>query len=181
AVTAARKLAARESAQAQLEAQEALDDPLVLAGRRLAGEAFVGEVTEVVMAYSESKRPAPRPLVTVRTDDAPRLGERTKVYRSLDGKPQSAEFVESLPSPPAPDAQVVLRLTDRMGRGKEPAPGSVPEKGDLIAWTLFEHDQRGGAKLPDPEDTPWTHGGPPDTDRTPTLPEPDPVTEEDLL
>lgn len=181
AVTAARKLAARESAQAQLEAQEALDDPLVLAGRRLAGEAFVGEVTEVVMAYSESKRPAPRPLVTVRTDDAPRLGERTKVYRSLDGKPQSAEFVESLPAPPAPDAQVVLRLTDRMGRSKEPAPGSVPEKGDLIAWTLFEHDQRGGAKLPDPEDTPWTHGGPPDTDRTPTLPEPDPVTEEDLL
>lgn len=59
AVTAAQKLASRETAQAQLEAQEALDDPLVLAGRRLAGEAFVGEVADVVMAYSESKRPSP--------------------------------------------------------------------------------------------------------------------------
>lgn len=61
AVTAARKLAARETAQAQLEAQEALDDPLVLAGRRLAGEAFLGEVAEVEMTYTESKRPSPRP------------------------------------------------------------------------------------------------------------------------
>lgn len=60
-MTAAQKLASRETAQAQLDAQEALDDPLVLAGRRLAGEAFVGEVTEVEMAYSESKRPSPRP------------------------------------------------------------------------------------------------------------------------
>ena len=51
-MTAAQKLASRETAQAQLEAQEALDDPLVMAGRRLAGEAFLGEVTEVVMAWS---------------------------------------------------------------------------------------------------------------------------------
>ncbi len=94
AVTAANKLATREREQARLEAQEALDDPLVMAGRRLAGEAFAGEVTDVVMAYSEGKRPSPRPLVTVRTDDRPHLGERAKVYRSLGGKPQAAEFVE---------------------------------------------------------------------------------------
>ena len=43
AVTAANKLAAREREQARLEAQEALDDPLVMAGRRLSGEAFAGE------------------------------------------------------------------------------------------------------------------------------------------
>ncbi|MFJ1746108.1 hypothetical protein ACIOJD_07670 [Streptomyces sp. NPDC088116] len=187
AVTAARKLASRETAQGQLEAQEALDDPLVLAGRRLSGEAFVSEVTEVVMAYSESKRPSPRPLVTVRTDDRPHLGERTKVYRSLDGKPQSAEFVGY-----EEDGSPVLRLTDRMGRGKEPAPGSVPDKGDRIAWTLFEHDQRGGPKLPDPEETPWTHGGPPGAEGSPGPAgaqgtegaqgvAPDPVTGEDFL
>lgn len=156
AVTAAQKLASRETAQAQLEAQEALDDPLVLAGRRLAGEAFVGEVTEVVMAYSESKRPSPRPLVTVRTDERPHLGERTKVYRSLDGRPQTAEFVAYASEDAAGPEEVllVLRITDRMGRSKEPAPGSLPEPGDRIAWTLFEHDQRGGPKLADPEDTP---------------------------
>ncbi|GAA3303586.1 hypothetical protein GCM10020295_52580 [Streptomyces cinereospinus] len=73
----------------------------------------------------------------------------------------------------------MLRILDKMGRGKEPEPGSVPEKGDAVCFTLFEHEQRGGAKLPDAEDTPWTHGGPPGE---PTGPEPaDPVTEEDVL
>ncbi|AKN69629.1 membrane protein [Streptomyces sp. PBH53] len=173
AVTAANKLATREREQARLEAQEALDDPLVMAGRRLAGEAFAGEVTDVVMAYSEGKRPSPRPLVTVRTDDRPHLAERAKVYRSLGGKPQSAEFVgyES-------DGALVLRILDKMGRGKEPEPGSVPDKGDRVCFTLFEHEQRGGAKLPDPEETPWTHGGPPGE---PAPEAPDPVTEEDVL
>ncbi|MFE7948991.1 hypothetical protein [Streptomyces sp. NPDC057426] len=173
AVTAARKLAARESAQGQLEAQEALDDPLVLAGRRLAGEAFVAEVAEVTMTWSESKRPSPRPLLTVRTDDRPHLGAGVKVYRSLGGKPQTAEFVRQ-----EEDGSLVLRITDRMGRSREPAEGSVPEKGERIAWTLFEHDQRVGAKLPDPEETPWTHGGPPRSDAAEP---PDAVTPEDLL
>ncbi|MFI2783043.1 hypothetical protein [Streptomyces sp. ALB3] len=183
AVTAAQKLASRETAQAQLDAQEALDDPLVLAGRRLAGEAFVAEVTGVEMAYSESKRPSPRPLVTVLTDERPHLGERTKVYRSLDGKPQTAEFVGyAAGNPDDGTVGLVLRITDRMGRSKEPAPGSVPEPGDRIAWTLFEHDQRGGPKLPDPEDTPWTHGGPPGAaDGGGHAEQPDPVTPEDLL
>ena len=183
AVTAARKLAAREQAQGQLEAQEALDDPLVLAGRRLSGEAFVAEVVEVTMAWSESKRPSPRPLLTVRTDDRPHLGApgaspaeggaKVKVYRSLEGKPQTAEFVRY-----EADGSLVLRITDRMGRSKEPAEGSVPQKGERIAWTLFEHEQRVGAKLPDPEETPWTHGGPPRSDAAEA---PDTVTTEDLL
>ncbi|MGW1670526.1 hypothetical protein [Streptomyces sp. NPDC002324] len=182
AVTAANKLAAREREQARLDAQEALDDPLVMAGRRLAGEAFAGEVTDVVMAYGEGKRPSPRPLVTVRTEDRPHLGERVKVYRSLGGKPQTAEFVgyETDAEGEGPDGGLlVLRIMDKMGRGKEPEAGSVPEKGDALCFTLFEHDQRGGAKLPDPEETPWTHGGPPGEPGA--VPLPDPVTEEDVL
>ncbi|MEU9066438.1 hypothetical protein AB0D60_06005 [Streptomyces sp. NPDC048306] len=197
AVTAANKLATREREQARLEAQEALDDPLVMAGRRLSGEAFAGEVVDVVMAYSESKRPSPRPLVTVRTDDRPHLGERVKVYRSLGGKPQTAEYVGPAPSDDDPDdgtgagtgagagagadeGTLVLRIMDKMGRGKEPEAGSVPEKGDLVCFTLFEHEQRGGAKLPDPEQTPWTHGGPPG--EAAAVPEAaDAQTEEDVL
>ncbi|MFE7928469.1 hypothetical protein ACFU6S_06960 [Streptomyces sp. NPDC057456] len=185
AVTAANKLATREREQARLEAQEALDDPLVMAGRRLAGEAFAGEVVDVVMAYSESKRPSPRPLVTVRTDDRPHLGERAKVFRSLGGKPQAAEFVRRDGEDDGHgedgdtgDVLLVLRIVDRMGRGKEPEAGSVPEKGDRLCFTLFEHEQRGGAKLPDPEDTPWTHGGPPG-EQVPEVP--DSVTREDVL
>ncbi|KUH36376.1 MULTISPECIES: hypothetical protein [Streptomyces] len=173
AVTAANKLAARESAQTQLEAQEALDDPLAMAGRRLAGEAFLAEVVDVTMAWTESKRPSPRPLLTVRTDDAPHVGERVKAYRSLDGRPQAAEFVRY-----EEDGSLVLRLLDRMGRGRDPAEGSVPEKGDRLVWTLFEHEPRVGPKLPDPEETPWTHGGPP---RSEAAEIPDPVTPEDLL
>ncbi|MGA4841764.1 hypothetical protein [Streptomyces sp. G45] len=173
AVTAANKLATREREQARLDAQEALDDPLVMAGRRLAGEAFAGEVTEVVMAYGEGRSPRPRPLLTVRTADRPHLEEGTRVYRSLDGKAQSAQLV-------AYDGQgeLVLRVLDKMGRGKEPDAGSVPEPGDRICFTLFEHEQRGGPKLPAPEDTPWTHGGPPDPAATES---PDPVTAEDAL
>ncbi|MFE2287668.1 hypothetical protein ACFXDJ_26315 [Streptomyces sp. NPDC059443] len=194
AVTAAQKLATRETEQVRLDAQEALDDPLVMAGRRLAGEAFAGEVTEVVMEWTESKRPSPRPLVTVATEDRPQLadggeggsgggggGGGAKVYRSLDGRPQSAQFVRW-----DEDGRAVLRLLDKMGRGKDPDAGSVPEKGDRVCWTLFEHDSRGGPKLPDPERTPWTHGGPPahlsaGSAAAPPLPLPDAVTDEDLL
>jgi hypothetical protein len=189
AVTAANKLATREREQARLEAQEALDDPLVMAGRRLAGEAFAGEVTDVVMTYTESRRPGPRPLVTVRTDDRPHLGERAKVYRSLDGRPQTAEFVgyadddghDGGHDGGASGSLVVLRILDRMGRGREPEDGSVPEKGDRLCFTLFAHEQRGGAKLPDPEDTPWTHGGPPGGAGPGAAERPDAVTEEDML
>jgi hypothetical protein len=189
AVTAAQKLARREREQAKLDAQEALDDPLVLAARRLTGEAFVGEVVDVTMTYTETKRPSPRPLVTVRTEDRPHLGEKAKVFRSLEGKPQAAQFVAVEEEDGGADGDgegheegpqlVVLRIVDRMGRGKEPALGSVPEKGDRLCFTLFEHEPRGGPKLPDPENTPWTHGGPP-SDPAP-LPAADPVTEEDLL
>ncbi|MFE9929527.1 hypothetical protein [Streptomyces sp. NPDC005533] len=176
AVTAAQKLATRETEQVRLDAQEALDDPLVMAGRRLAGEAFAGEVTEVVMEWTESKRPSPRPLVTVATEDRPQLadGGGGKVFRSLDGRPQSAQFVRF-----EEDGRLVLRLLDKMGRGRDPEPGSVPEKGDRVCWTLFEHDARGGPKLPDPEQTPWTHGGPPG--HLSAVPLPDAVTDEDLL
>ncbi|MEV6791574.1 hypothetical protein AB0M87_06150 [Streptomyces sp. NPDC051320] len=180
AVTAAQKLAAREAAQTQLDAQEALDDPLVMAGRRLAGEAFAGEVTEVVMAWSESKRPSPRPLVTLRTNDTPHLGERAKVHRALPGSPpktQTAEFVRY-----EEPGTLVLRLVNGMGRSKEPAPGTVPDKGDRLCWTLFEHSSRGGPELPAREETPWTHGGPPVAgEPADAATAPDPVTPEDLL
>ncbi|MFF7328600.1 hypothetical protein ACIQU5_05915 [Streptomyces sp. NPDC090306] len=188
AVTAANKLATREREQARLEAQEALDDPLVMAARRLAGEAFAGEVVEVVASYSEGKRPSPRPLVTVRTTDRPHLGERARAYRSLGGKPQTVEFAGYAEPDPGPDPAgtaddaellVVVRVLDKMGRGKEPEAGSVPEPGERLCFTLFEHEQRGGAKLPDAEETPWTHGGPPGAQAA--APAPDPVTEEDVL
>ena len=103
---------------------------------------------------------------------------KAKVFRSLGGKPQSAEFVGYEGEATDDSALIVLRVLDKMGRGKEPEEGSVPEKGDVLCFTLFEHEQRGGAKLPDPEQTPWTHGGPPGEPESEAA---DPLTEEDVL
>jgi hypothetical protein len=176
AVSAARKLASRETAQVRLAAQEALDDPLVMAGRRLAGEAFAGEVTEVEMAWTEAKVPRPRPLVHVRTEDAPLLDVGARVWRALpEGRAQQGEHVG-----PGEAGVIIVRLLDGMGRGREPSPGSVPAKGDAVCWTLFEHAPRGGPALPEPEDTPWTHGGPPGEAAT-IAERPDALTAEDYL
>ncbi|MGK5629589.1 hypothetical protein [Streptomyces sp. URMC 123] len=191
AVTAARKLAARETAQALLEAQEALDDPLVMAGRRLAGEAFAGRVTAVEMTYTEAKVPRPRPVLTISTEDRPLLAERAEVHRTAGGTAQTAECVAYEPGGADGPGTVVVRMTKGLGRRKEPEPGTVPEVGAWVCWTLFAHAPRGGPELPDPEHTPWTHGGPPTAagpdgtvptpDGTAPAEAPDPVTPEDSL
>jgi len=155
AVTAARKLAQREREQARLDIQEALDDPLAMAEHRLAGEAFVGVVSAVVPEYSEGRAPKPRPLVTVRTGDRPHADPGREVYRAHTATAQKAVVVGSAAG------EVTVRLLSGMGRKKEPEPGSVPEVGDAVVFTLFELTPRQSAPLPEPDDTPWTHGGPP--------------------
>ncbi|MFJ5234593.1 hypothetical protein ACIQBJ_32425 [Kitasatospora sp. NPDC088391] len=155
AVTAARKLAQREREQAKLDIQEALDDPLAMAERRLSGEAFAGEVVEVVPEWSAGRSPKPRPLLVVRTGDRPHADPGREVHRAHAEPAQRAEIVSSAPG------EVVVRLLSGMGRKKDPEPGSVPEPGDAVVFTLFELAPRQSAPLPDPADTPWTHGGPP--------------------
>ncbi|MEV7778784.1 hypothetical protein [Kitasatospora sp. NPDC088351] len=160
AVTAARKLAQREREQARLDVQEALDDPLAMAEHRLAGEAFSGEVTEVVPDYDTTGRsPKPRPLVTVRTADRPHADLGREAHRAHGPTPQKAEIVAVDPA----EGTITLRVLSGMGRKKEPEPGSLPEPGERITFTLFELTVRQSAPLPEPDDTPWTHGGPPGT------------------
>lgn len=185
AITAAQKLAGRETAQARLSAQESLDDPLAMAARRLAGEAFTGPVTAVEMTYSEGKRPMPRPLLTITTTDLPQAEPGAKAYRAVPGarSAQSAELVAVEPVGTA-DWQVVVRLTGGMGSGRTPKEGTVPDAGEQVCFTFFEHEPRGGPALPESEATPWTHGGPPGvgTGTGPSAPErPDVVTAEDYL
>jgi hypothetical protein len=171
AITAAQKLSGRETAQARLFAQEALDDPLAMAARRLAGEAFAGEVVGVEMTYSEGRRPMPRPLVTVATADVPQAEPGAKAYRAVPGakSAQSAELVTAEEA--VPEWRVTVRLTGGMGSGRTPKEGSVPEVGDRVCFTFFEHEPRGGPALPDPESTPWTHGGPPSASPRPAPPQ----------
>jgi hypothetical protein len=203
AITAAQKLAGRETAQARLSAQEALDDPLAMAARRLSGEAFTGTVVEVEMTLSEGRRPMPRPVLTLTTGDLPQAEPGAKAYRALaDAKSaQTAELVEVSEAGDGSEGGsgnepgsgneagrrsgegsrwcVRVKLTGGMGSGRTPREGSVPAPGDTVTFTLFEHDPRSGPALPDAELTPWTHGGPPGADPAPTAP--DPVTAEDFL
>jgi hypothetical protein len=279
AIAAAQKLAGRETAQARLAAQEALDDPLAMAARRLSGEAFSGRVTDVEMTWSEGRRPMPRPILTISTEDLPQAEPGAKAYRAVAGakSAQGAELVEvvelvgpvelaevraagdgatagggaetgggadsddggvppqrpvdaraggdgygadghgtggrragghdsdghrgaaaggevSRSGPRAPGDEsragggcptwsVRVKLTGGMGSGRTPREGSVPAPGDTVTFTLFEHDPRSGPALPEQEQTPWTHGGPPGCDGTPPapVPDPDPVTAEDYL
>lgn len=104
--------------------------------------------------------------MTVRTGDRPHADPGREVHR-----------VRAAPGPeagPAPAAQkaviaavdpeagtVTVRVLSGMGRKKEPEPGSLPEPGERVTFTLFELTVRQAAPLPDPDDTPWTHGGPP--------------------
>ncbi|GII29363.1 hypothetical protein [Planotetraspora mira] len=158
AVSAAIRLADLESALQTYEAQRAFDDPLVMAEHRVAGKAFSGEVVAVDatrrIVPPGKTRAAPRPLVTIRTSDPVRLSPGKRLSSSRNRK-QKTEIVSI-----AGDL-VVIQINDQMGRGSTPAPGSVPEVGEIVCYA--ELDPSGGQRprLPSGEDTPWTHGGPP--------------------
>ncbi|WP_113699730.1 hypothetical protein [Nonomuraea lactucae] len=156
AVAAASRLARLERAQAAYEVQRAYDDPLVMAEHRLTGEAFAGEVVETDPEHAEGEGRSRklRPLVVIKTDDPVRLAPGTAL-----GTPQRRAQGAQLVS--ARDGLVTLKITKGMGRGRTPAPGSVPEVGERVCYTSLTDDFQGSAALPEAEATPWTHGGPP--------------------
>ncbi|MBN6055727.1 hypothetical protein JYK22_27595 [Nonomuraea sp. RK-328] len=156
AVAAASRLARMERAQAAYEVQRAYDDPLVMAEYRLTGEAFAGEVveTEPEHAEGEGRSRKLRPLVVIKTDDPVRLAPGTALG-TPQRRAQGAQLVE------ARDGLVTVKITKGMGRGKTPAPGSVPEVGERVCYTSLTDDFQGSPALPESEATPWTHGGPP--------------------
>jgi hypothetical protein len=57
--------------------------------------------------------------------------------------------------------EVLLELSGGMGRKLVAEPGSVPEAGERLLFTTLSEAYRPGGAFPDPEQTPWTHGGPP--------------------
>jgi hypothetical protein len=161
AVAAARRLARLERLQASYGAQRAFDDPLVMAERRLAGEAFAGRVTaaEPGRVDRSGRRAVLRPRVTVETSD-PVLAEEGSVVTSPARPAQEARIV-SVSMPGGRPAQVVLELAKGMGRGLTAAPGSVPAPGELVCYATFRDGYQPPPAFPEPGQTPWTHGGPP--------------------
>ena len=169
AVSAARRLARLEREQQRLAVERAFDDPLVLAEYRLTGEALAGTVTwrDPTRIDETGSRAVPRPLITLQTGDEVIL-EPGAVLKSPARPGQKAVLREVLPpGSPGGASYVTLELTSGMGRGRVPQPGSVPEWGEELTYTALSDEFQPLAKFPSREDTPWTHGGPPE-DYVPT-------------
>src|SRR5690606_14514586 len=161
AVAAARRLSTLEREQNDLLVDTAFDDPLVMGEYRLTGEAFAGEVVwcdPTRMDRSAGGRGKLRPHLRVRTADPVRLEPGTEV-RAVSRPKQRARIVDVVFDGVA--FEVTVELRSDMGRRSTPEPGSVPRPGEWLCYTTLAHDVAQRPPLPAPEDTPWTHGGPP--------------------
>ncbi|WP_306215994.1 hypothetical protein [Actinoplanes sp. RD1] len=161
AVRGAQRLAEMELRLASFNAERAYDDPLVIADHRLAGEAFAGTVVAIdaTRRVRAIQKLVSRPLVTVTSTDPVRLDEGQQVHDpSRDGQRALITRIEE-----TTDGWVIeLELQDKMGRGRTPAPGSVPAVGDELVYTaVADTFVRRGRAWPTRDDIPWTHGGPP--------------------
>jgi hypothetical protein len=173
AVSAARRLASLEKIQAEYAAQRAFDDPLVMAEYRMTGDAFAGTAiaAEPDRVDNTGRRRVLRPRITVSTDDSFRL-ERSVVVLTSPARPrQEARVVTFEPGEPT---RIGLELKGGMGRSLTPEPGSVPEPGERVCYATFNDGFQRPPEFPPPEETPWTHGGPP----LPFIPTDEDATEE---
>jgi hypothetical protein len=157
AVAAARRLAQLERAQLAYDVARSFDDPLVMADYRISGEAFHGTVVSVQpdrRVPNDRGNLVTRPLVGLRPSDPVRLVPGTPVGTpQKPGQGGSIYRVE-------PD-QVVVELDKGFGRAKIPPPGVLPCVGDVLTYTSVLSSGIRGPALPGADETPWTHGGPP--------------------
>jgi hypothetical protein len=149
AVRAARSLEKWSRALEQLDFEEAMDDPMVLADVDARGECLSGPVSELDLENREVKpgnsRATQVPLVTLKLEGQHRLlrGDNVRwtadsnvhgVVRLLDAKAKSAQIA-------------VLGGHNRGTR--------VPQVGDFAVFTTLA--TFGGPAPDNPEGIPWTH------------------------
>jgi hypothetical protein len=157
AVAAARRLQRLEREQQEYDATRALDDPMVMANYRVTGEAFTGSVVSVEAdrkIVSAKGRRVLRPLVVIRTEDPVRIAAQTTLRSP--SRPAQDVVVQEIT-----DGLVTVQVENGMGRGGTAAPGSLPLVGDELTYTSLFPDGIRSPDLPAAQDTPWTHGGPP--------------------
>ena len=160
AVSAARRLASLERIEQMVAAQRAFDDPLIMAEYRLSGEAFAGQVVaaEPDRVDATGRRRVLRPRIAVDTDDEVLAGRGAEL--TSPARPNQKARVVHV-SPAGHRTRVVLELQGGMGRSLAPEPGSVPDIGESVCYATFNDGFQRPPAFPDPEETPWTHGGPP--------------------
>jgi hypothetical protein len=160
AVSAARRLANLERIHEMVAVQRAFDDPLVMAEYRMTGEAFAGRVVaaEPDRVDDTGRRRVLRPRVTIETADEV-LAEPGIGLISPARPGQKARVVDVTVN--GDRTRVVLELQGGMGRSLTPEPGSVPVVGGEVCYAAFGEGFQPPPAFPPPEETPWTHGGPP--------------------
>ncbi|HEX4832035.1 MAG TPA: hypothetical protein VH478_13185 [Trebonia sp.] len=166
AVRAAARLSRLEREQRELEVGSAYDDPLVMAEYRMTGEAFRGTVTEAqrdrrVQEPGKKGAGALRPLIVVEAAEDVLVAPDAKV--TCPAHPKQKGVVRDVrPQPGGATVRVEIELSGGMGRGSGPAPaGTMPAVGEAVVYTTLTGEFMPLPKFPDPELTPWTHGGPP--------------------
>jgi hypothetical protein len=164
AVAAAARLSRLENAATRYAVQRAFDDPLVMAEYRLIGAAFEGEVTlaKADRIDDSGKRPVLRPRIMVVTSEPVRV-EAGATLTSPARPSQKATVISVTPISPSDSSkvEVLLELSGGMGRKLVAEPGSVPEVGERVLFATLSEAYRPGGSFPEPDQTPWTHGGPP--------------------
>ena len=180
AVAAAKRLARLEREQQRLAVERAHDDPLVMAEYRLTGEAFAGTVVDADLTRldTDGKKAKLRPWLTVQTTDAVIVepgtvltcpdypSQAAKVINVTAGNDNDTENDSENDSDPG-GTLVTLELSGGMGRALAAPPGSTPALGHPVTYTTLRDDFQPAPQFPSREETPWTHGGPPQ-EYTPT-------------
>lgn len=152
-------LSQHEEAQQRLDAQEAFDDPIVLAARAASGDGLIGDVTDVDAEHKEQgpKNMVSRPLITVAVDDRVTLLVGASLWWTANPKVK-AELIKVSDDGLA----VVLKVVGGMTQ-------DLPTVGTVIGLSATGLSVIPSAKLP--KEVPWTHHG------GDTLPEPVEVPE----
>ncbi|MGW8761528.1 hypothetical protein ACWGN5_03400 [Streptomyces sp. NPDC055815] len=134
-----------------------------MAEHELTGKAFTGVVTD-----RDEERTVPgdrpgsalwRPSLTVRCELPVPMPAGTAV-KSPARPGQKAAILDVVPDGAGPT--VLIQLNGGFAnKRKPPAPeGTMATLGETVTFTSID-PQNMPSRLPDDEDTPWTHGGPP--------------------
>ena len=161
AAMAAARLDRLERAQAAFEAERGLEDEFALAELRTTGEAFTGDVVSAETSrtvISAAGRTVLRPRFTVRTSDPLRI-EPGRIL-ICPARPSQRVQITAL-THAGPHTDVVLEVTQGMGTPGKPRAGAVPQIGESVSYTL-DPGYWAQREFPSAEQTPWTHGGPPE-------------------
>lgn len=175
AARAAQRLALLEEETAHYQVQRAFDDPMVMAEYELAGDAFHGTVVAVqgdrMVSSRTSTRSVYRPMLTVSFTLRPRieLGVTLFTPRRAD---QCARVLAIRPAGAVHETkalwEVDLQIEKGMGRRPPAVEGVLPNVGEEVCYTTLSPNAGMFGTLPTAQETPWTHGGPPNDRYEPT-------------